>query len=126
MELNFASDVRGERCGGDPGNLAQKFFQSFLLLGGDSFDRSAGRGCGLAKKFLGKANTRGDGHTQAHLAVDSASRDHRVPEIGLCGGQCRRRDFEAIGLSGNLRKHSFETVLPGLAPIANFGPEFGG
>jgi hypothetical protein len=66
MQLNFAAGDGGERRGGQAGDLAQKFFQGFFVIGGDAFrgDGFSGDGCsgglGFAKKLLGKTGAGGD------------------------------------------------------------------
>ena len=127
MKLDFAAGGCGEGGGGQTGDLAQEFFQGFFVLGSDGFGGDAfRRGRSFAEELLGETGTGGGRQTQGHLAMDGASGDDRVPDVGIGGGQGPGRNFEDRGLSGDLGDHVLETGFPGFAPIAQFGPKFGG
>jgi hypothetical protein len=118
MELHFATNAGGE-CGCcRAGNLAEKFFQSFFLLGSNAFESGSGSRLGFAEELAGETCTGCGRQTQCHLAMDGASDNDRVPDIGIGGSQELGRNFEDGRLSRNLRKHILETGLPSFTPVA--------
>ncbi len=90
MKLNFAAGGCCECGRGQAGDLAQEFFEGFFLfrvVQSNLFGSRLFRRRRLRARFrrgTSAPDGPGDGRqTQGHLAMDSASGDDRVPDIGI-------------------------------------------
>ncbi len=129
--MNSAADEGSDSGGGKAGDLAQQFFQRFMVIGGDIVGCDGwirgdfGGGLRFAEECSGKTRARGGRQTEGHFAMNRTSSDHCEPGIGIGQSQRLGSSFECGRLSGgtsgsssrNLGEHFLETCLPSFAPL---------